>query len=221
MPSTSRKPGRRVSGVGAIATCAPLRLELLRSARDVGRHELLAEELAALPDLDLRTSVLRRAEDVQALLAQAGHHRGPTPVDLLVATAAEVHGATLLHYDRRFDLIVGATGQPAEWLAPRGSLDRAQRSPGRSCPERRSISLLHEAQAQWLQRSPGRMSRETALAGDLENRALRSWIASGDGHLTDSGRESAIESREVVNVQVLPYASKDRGPWKDLGSRSM
>jgi hypothetical protein len=29
----------------------------------------------------------------------------------------------LLHYNRHFDVIVRATGQPAQWLARRGSLD--------------------------------------------------------------------------------------------------
>ena len=28
----------------------------------------------------------------------------------------------LLHYDRDFDLIAGATGQPVEWIIPAGSI---------------------------------------------------------------------------------------------------
>jgi predicted nucleic acid-binding protein len=59
----------------------------------------------------------------QRSLAGRGQHRGPTPVDLLIAAVAEVHEVTLLHYDRHFDLIARATGQPAEWLTRRGSLD--------------------------------------------------------------------------------------------------
>ncbi len=106
-----------------LATCSPLRLELLWSAKDSGHYDEIAEELGELPDLGLRASVLRRAEDVQAALAHRGGHRGPSPVDLLVAATAEVHGATLLHYDRHFDVIVEITGQAAEWLAPRGTLD--------------------------------------------------------------------------------------------------
>jgi predicted nucleic acid-binding protein len=47
----------------------------------------------------------------------------PHPVDLLIAAIAEVHEATLLHYDRHFDAIDRVTGQPMEWLARRGSLD--------------------------------------------------------------------------------------------------
>jgi len=40
-----------------------------------------------------------------------------------VAAVAEAHDAILLHYDRHFDLIARVTGQPAEWLARRGSLN--------------------------------------------------------------------------------------------------
>jgi len=28
-----------------------------------------------------------------------------------------------LHYDADFDLIAGVTGQPTEWIVPRGSVD--------------------------------------------------------------------------------------------------
>ena len=53
----------------------------------------------------------------------APRHRGPGVTDLLIAGIAEVNEVVLLHYDRHFDAIVRATGQPAEWLAKRGSLD--------------------------------------------------------------------------------------------------
>ena len=42
---------------------------------------------------------------------------------LATARSQREHHATLLHYDRHFDLIAESTGQPAEWLARRGSLD--------------------------------------------------------------------------------------------------
>ena len=57
------------------------------------------------------------------MLAGRSHHRGPAPVDLYVAAVAELNCATLLHYDRHFDAIVRVTGQAAEWIAPRGTLD--------------------------------------------------------------------------------------------------
>jgi predicted nucleic acid-binding protein len=67
-----------------------------------------------------------RSEDaawrIQAALAARSQHRGPSPVDVLIAAIAEVNGVTLLHYDRHFDAIARVTGQPMEWLARRGTL---------------------------------------------------------------------------------------------------
>lgn len=105
-----------------IALCAPVRLELLYSARNHRDYESLADDLEGFRELRLDDRVERAALSAQKELARAGHHRGPRPVDLLIAATAEIHGATLLHYDRHFDLIAGVTGQEAEWLAPRGSL---------------------------------------------------------------------------------------------------
>jgi predicted nucleic acid-binding protein len=107
----------------ALALCAPVTLELLYSARGASDYRALARALHMLPTLpiDLRAEAL--AFRTQATLAERSHHRGPNPVDLLVAAVAEAHGAVLLHYDRHFDLIARVTGQPAEWLARRGSLD--------------------------------------------------------------------------------------------------
>jgi predicted nucleic acid-binding protein len=42
--------------------------------------------------------------------------------DLIIASAGEAAGATLLHYDADFDRIAKVTGQPVSWIAPRGSL---------------------------------------------------------------------------------------------------
>lgn len=107
----------------ALAICAPVRLELLYTAPDEAMFARIRRDVDALPQVVLDSSTGARAEDVQASLVRRGHHRGPTPVDLLVAAAAEASGLTLLHYDRHFDLIVEVTGQPAEWLARRGTLD--------------------------------------------------------------------------------------------------
>jgi predicted nucleic acid-binding protein len=106
-----------------IAMCAPVVLELLVSARARADYETLAADLLQLSFLPLDRRAEERALDAQAALAARGQHRGPTPVDLLIAAVAEVNGATLLHYDRHFDVIGRVTGQPMEWLARRGSLD--------------------------------------------------------------------------------------------------
>ncbi|WP_256254947.1 hypothetical protein [Streptomyces sp. cf124] len=42
---------------------------------------------------------------VQRDLLQIGHHRGPSPIDILIALAAEHHRLTLLHVDDDFAAI--------------------------------------------------------------------------------------------------------------------
>jgi predicted nucleic acid-binding protein len=64
--------------------------------------------------------MFERAAQVQAALTDLGTHRSAGAVDLLIAAAAELHGLTLLHYDRDFDQIVRVTGQRAQWLASPG-----------------------------------------------------------------------------------------------------
>jgi predicted nucleic acid-binding protein len=57
-----------------------------------------------------------RAVQVQALLADRGHHRAASNPDLLVAATAEVVGLTVLHFDKDFELIADVTAQPVERL---------------------------------------------------------------------------------------------------------
>src|SRR6476660_4838304 len=85
--------------------------------------EQLAAELEGVPMLPFKKDTAALALRAQSKLARSAQHRGPKPVDLLIAAVAESHGVVLLHYDRHFDAIVRATGQPAQWLAKRGSLD--------------------------------------------------------------------------------------------------
>jgi predicted nucleic acid-binding protein len=106
-----------------LAVCAPLQLELLYSARGPADYVALRAELDALVRLPATTNAEAWALKTQKALAAKSQHRGPKPMDLLIAAIAEAHGAVLLHYDRHFDLIARVTGQPAEWLARRGSLD--------------------------------------------------------------------------------------------------
>lgn len=106
-----------------LVLCTPVALELLFSARNPADYAQLASGLDGFVQLPLDSRVEALARRTQALLAARGQHRGPAPVDILIAAIAEAHGVTLLHYDRHFDAIVRATGQPAEWLARRGSLD--------------------------------------------------------------------------------------------------
>jgi predicted nucleic acid-binding protein len=109
--------------VDTLALCTPVRLELLSSARGPADYEAVSDNLLGFRHLPLDSRADRIATRTQAALARRSQHRGPTPVDLLIAAIAEVNGAVLLHYDRHFDAIARVTGQPMEWLARRGSLD--------------------------------------------------------------------------------------------------
>jgi len=107
---------------GAVATAAPVKLELLYSARGKRDYAELSSELNRLPYFELDERASQAALSAQTALVARGAHRLPA-VDFLVAALAEVNDAVVLHYDRHFDAIRRVTGQPMEWLARRGSLD--------------------------------------------------------------------------------------------------
>jgi predicted nucleic acid-binding protein len=108
---------------GEVAICVPVRLELTYSARGVKDYASLQDQLAGLPRLPLDQEASAAASELQSALVARAQHRGPRPMDLLIAAIAWVQGAIVLHYDRHFDAIARVTGQPMEWLARRGSLD--------------------------------------------------------------------------------------------------
>ncbi len=123
MPQESVR--RRLSPLieeGEVATCDIIELEVLYGARSREDYERtrLRRELA-YPSIPITPAILRRALDVQGLLARAGHHRVAIP-DLIIAAVAESAQLTILHYDRDYDVIAQVTGQAVEWVAARGSV---------------------------------------------------------------------------------------------------
>jgi predicted nucleic acid-binding protein len=106
---------------GLVATCAIIDLEVLFSARSLADYEAVRQERQALDDVPLTPEVMRRSIDLQDELARRGQHRVPIP-DLIIAAAAERAGLSLLHHNADFERIAAATGQPHEWVAPRGRL---------------------------------------------------------------------------------------------------
>ena len=89
-----------------------IELELLRAARSAHALGGLAREYGVLRRIPVSTSIEARAVEVLGELAWRGYHRGPSPVDLMAAAAAEDAGAELWHCDRRFELIAEVTAQP-------------------------------------------------------------------------------------------------------------
>ncbi len=109
----------QLTAEAALATCEVVALEVLYSARNLRGYEALAGTLRAQPWLPVTADATARALEVQHALARREQHRLPIP-DLLIAATAEVHQATVLHYDRDFDRIAAVTGQPTQWISPPG-----------------------------------------------------------------------------------------------------
>jgi predicted nucleic acid-binding protein len=97
-------------------------LEIGFSARNASEWDELLVGVEAFELLEINVGHLRRAKQVQRLLA-AKHQRGRKIPDLLIAAAAEATNLSLLHYDADFDLIAAVTGQSCEWIVPKGSIN--------------------------------------------------------------------------------------------------
>ncbi len=106
----------------SIATCSPVMLELLWTARGSADFRALRLELEALPRIAVAAEVWERAMDVWQQLVDQGRHRQISQADLVIAAAAELAGVGLCHYDRDFDVIAAVTGQSVRAIAPLGSL---------------------------------------------------------------------------------------------------
>jgi predicted nucleic acid-binding protein len=97
-------------------------LEVGYSARTAQEWDELLAAVDAFSLIDTTAEHVRRALQVQRLLAQRSQ-RGRKIPDLLVAAAAEERRLAVLHYDRDFDLISEVTGQVCRWVVPPGTVD--------------------------------------------------------------------------------------------------
>ncbi|GAA1398737.1 PIN domain nuclease [Catellatospora coxensis] len=107
---------------GRLAACHMVALEFLNNAPDPKAYRILHEAMLSQRWLDVTTAAMDRAMEVHLSLAASSQHRHFRLPDLIIAATAEQHGATVLHYDADYDRIAAVTGQPVEWVAPRGSL---------------------------------------------------------------------------------------------------
>jgi predicted nucleic acid-binding protein len=96
-------------------------LEFL-NAPDPKGYEILWGALHGQRWIDVSTRAMDRALDVHRQLAATSQHRNFHLPDLIIAATAELNGAIVLHYDGDYDRIAVITGQPTEWILPRGSL---------------------------------------------------------------------------------------------------
>lgn len=107
---------------GRLAACQMTALEYLNNAPDPRGYEILWQAIHGHRWLDVTVDAMTRATDVHRALAADSQHRQFRLPDLIIAATAEVHGATVLHYDADYDRIAAITSQPMEWVAARGSL---------------------------------------------------------------------------------------------------
>jgi predicted nucleic acid-binding protein len=107
---------------GELARAGVSDLEVGYSARSAAEWDQLAEALAVFELVETTADHVRRARQVQRLLASK-RQRGRKIPDLLIAAAAEARNLGVLHYDADFDRIAAVTGQPCQWVVPAGSVD--------------------------------------------------------------------------------------------------
>lgn len=88
---------------GLVAICPPVESELMVSVRADRDFEpffaILGTTFTWVPMLD---DPWRRILAVQRDLIKIGHHRGPSPLDILIALTAHEHRLTLIHADADF-----------------------------------------------------------------------------------------------------------------------
>jgi predicted nucleic acid-binding protein len=108
---------------GLVATCGVIEFELGWATRNADEFdEVRADRQAGYEWLATHDEDWHRALQVQAALWRGGQIRAVGFPDLLVAAVAERERLTLLHYDSDYDLIARVTGQPTQWVVPRGTI---------------------------------------------------------------------------------------------------
>jgi predicted nucleic acid-binding protein len=108
---------------GLVATCGVVEFELGWATRTGAEFdEVRGDRQEGYEWLATRDEDWHRALDVQAVLWRTGRVRAVAFPDLLIAAVAERELVTLLHYDCDYDLIADVTGQPAQWVVPRGTV---------------------------------------------------------------------------------------------------
>ncbi|MGH9023585.1 MAG: PIN domain nuclease [Acidimicrobiia bacterium] len=107
---------------GRIGRAGITDLEIGYGSRNAKEWDQDMADLAIFELVETTADHVRRARQVQRLLASRSQ-RGRKVPDLLIAAAAEEEGLILLHYDADFDQIAKVTGQHCQWVVPAGTVD--------------------------------------------------------------------------------------------------
>ena len=99
-------PWQRYVAQGLVALCPPVESELMVSVRSERDYEpcfaVLRRTFSWCPSL---ADPWRHVLAVQRDLIAIGHHRGPSPMDIIIALTAHQQQLTLLHADADFEVV--------------------------------------------------------------------------------------------------------------------
>lgn len=105
-----------------LSICTATLLEVGVSARNRDHYLFQWAQLEEnLTILDSTPEIDVLALQIQGALIQAGQHRGPGPVDCIVAAHAQYGEGRVLHYDSDFPIIEKHAGVEQQWIVNRGS----------------------------------------------------------------------------------------------------
>jgi predicted nucleic acid-binding protein len=111
-----------LAAVGHLGRATICDLQVGYSARTAEEWDHLVGALGIFDSVETAAAHVRRALQVQRLLAERSQRARKIPA-LLTATVAEELDVAALHYDSAFDLIAAVTGQRCEWVLPAGTVD--------------------------------------------------------------------------------------------------
>jgi predicted nucleic acid-binding protein len=111
-----------MAAAGSLARAGITDLEIGYSARSAEEWDAALDGLGAFELIETSSQHVRRARQVQRILASQDQ-RGRKVPDLLIAATAETNDLIVLHYDGDFDRIAAVTGQAAVWVVPAGTVD--------------------------------------------------------------------------------------------------
>jgi predicted nucleic acid-binding protein len=108
---------------GVVATCGVIEFELGWATKSSAQlDQVRTDRDAGYEWLAIHDEDWRRALEVQASLWRSGRMRAVGLPDLLIAAVAERERVTVMHYDGVYDFIAQVTGQPMQWVVPRGTV---------------------------------------------------------------------------------------------------
>jgi len=101
--------------------CAVTMSEMLYSAATAEELRADHEVLGRLGALHIDPTAEEHVVEIMRSLPGGSRNGAPAIPRMFVAAVARSNGATVLHYDKDFEVIADASGLSHEWVIPRGT----------------------------------------------------------------------------------------------------